>query len=65
MKPLKQELFEHLTEMYKDRCVSKVDGEKRAIEEARVILKEVYEDDVQSIEKWLEYLKQETTGLIR
>jgi hypothetical protein len=59
MKPLKKETFEYLVEMYKDRCISKSGGEKRAIEEARAILKETYQDDEESIKMWLQYLAQE------
>lgn len=59
MKPLKEEIFNYLTEMYKDRCISKVDGEERAKKEARVILEKFYGEDEKSIEEWLEYLAQE------
>lgn len=59
MKPLKEETANYLVEMYKDRCISKYEGEARAISEARAILKETYGEDEESIKKWLKYLAQE------
>jgi hypothetical protein len=59
MKPLKEETLKYLTEMYYDRCISKIDSEERAIKEARIILKEVYGEDEASIKMWLEYLAEQ------
>ena len=58
MKPLKEETLKYLTEMYKDRSINKMDGEERAIKEARAILEKVYGEDKKSIEDWLKYLAQ-------
>lgn len=58
MKPLKIEIMNYLVEMYKDRCISKSNGQERAIKEARAILKQTYVDE-KSIEIWLSYLAQE------
>jgi hypothetical protein len=58
MKPLKKETVNYLVEMYKDRCISKQDGEERAIKEATAILRETYGEDEQAINTWLRYLAQ-------
>lgn len=63
--PLKEETVKYLTEMFYDRYVSKSNGEERAKQEARVILKKTYGEDEESINMWIEYFAEQTELIIK